>query len=97
VQTLLDKGVITKEDAPAHCWRQILTQALGKPGSDLQVESSQLKLGDGDCLLLCTDGLTEMVPDAKIVAVLGRGRLPLMLVAPSSFSPWIAAGKITLL
>jgi serine/threonine protein phosphatase PrpC len=72
VQTLLDKGVITQEGAAAHPWRHILTQALGKPGSDLQVESGQLKLGDGDCLLLCTDGLTEMVTDANIVEVLGR-------------------------
>jgi serine/threonine protein phosphatase PrpC len=73
VQALLDMGQITQEGAAAHPWRHILTQALGKPGSDLQVESRQLKLDDGDCLLLCTDGLTEMVPDANIVEVLGRG------------------------
>jgi PPM family protein phosphatase len=72
VQALLDMGEISREGAAAHPWRHILTQALGKPGSDLQVESRHVKLGDGDCLLLCTDGLTEMVPDANIVEVLGR-------------------------
>jgi PPM family protein phosphatase len=71
VQALLDRGEITQEGAAAHPWRHILTQALGKPGSDLRIESRRLKLADGDCLLLCTDGLTEMVADTQIVKVLG--------------------------
>ncbi len=74
VQALLEKGKITREGAAVHPWRHILTQALGIPGSDLQVETRQLELCDGDCLLLCTDGLTEMVPDANIVAVLEGAR-----------------------
>jgi len=74
VQELWEKGKITRKGAAVHPWRHILTQALGIPGADLQVETRQLKLEDGDCLLLCTDGLTEMVSDATIAEVLKQDR-----------------------
>ena len=46
-----------------------MTRALGgKP--DLQVDMQLHKLRDGDLLLLCSDGLTTMVPDAEIARVL---------------------------
>ena len=38
---------------------------------DVFVEFSHHRLADGDRLLLCTDGLTDLVPDAEIAAVLG--------------------------
>ena len=74
VQELLKKGKITEEGAAVHPWRHILTQALGIPGADLKIETRQLTLDDGDCLLLCTDGLTEMVSDANIAEVLKQAR-----------------------
>jgi protein phosphatase len=72
VQTLLDLGQITPEAAGSHPLRHILTQALGGHGADLKAEVQRLKLADGDCLLLCTDGLTEMVTDDLIARVLRR-------------------------
>jgi protein phosphatase len=70
VQALLDAGVLTHQEAATHKMRHVLTQALGQQAGQLKIEVQRLKLEDGDCLLLCTDGLTEMVPDPEISAVL---------------------------
>ena len=72
VQTLVDLGQITPAGAASHPLRHILTQALGGHGKDLKAEVQRLQLADGDCLLLCTDGLTEMVTDDLIASVLQR-------------------------
>lgn len=70
VQSLLDAGILTHQQAATHKMRHVLTQALGQQAGNLKIEVQRLKLEDGDCLLLCTDGLTEMVPDREISAVL---------------------------
>jgi len=70
VQALLDAGILTHQEAATHKMRHVLTQALGQGAGNLKIEVQRLKLEDGDCLLLCTDGLTEMVPDHEISAVL---------------------------
>jgi protein phosphatase len=72
VQLLLDAGELTREEAASHFMRHALLQAVGRHQGDLVVEVQRLKLADGDCILLCTDGLTEPVPDARIAEVLGR-------------------------
>jgi protein phosphatase len=70
VQSLVDAGILTHQEAATHKMRHVLTQALGQPAGKLKIEVQRLKLKDGDSLLLCTDGLTEMVPDPEISAVL---------------------------
>lgn len=70
VQSLLDAGVLTHQEAANHNMRHVLTQALGQHAGKLKIEAQRLKLEDGDCVLLCTDGLTEMIPDSEILAVL---------------------------
>jgi protein phosphatase len=72
VQVLLDAGEMTREEAASHVLRHALLQAVGRHQGDLVVEVQRLALADGDCLLLCTDGLTEMVPDDRIAEVLGK-------------------------
>jgi protein phosphatase len=71
-QALADAGWIAPEQVATHGLRHILTRALGGRGGDVEVEVQHSRLADGDLLLLCTDGLTEMVPDARIADVLGR-------------------------
>jgi protein phosphatase len=71
-QALADAGWISPEEVARHHMRHILTRSLGGRGGDMEVEIQHSLLADGDRLLLCTDGLTEMVPDARIAEVLGR-------------------------
>ena len=65
VEELVRAGLITREQARTHPRRNIITRALGTHGEnepDLLVTDVQ----DCDVFLLCTDGLTGMVPDDEI-------------------------------
>jgi PPM family protein phosphatase len=74
VQTLVDLGELTPEGASSHPLRHVLTHALGLHHGRVKVEAQRLKLREGDCLLVCTDGLTEMVADEQISQVLLRAQ-----------------------
>jgi len=69
VQDELDAGRLTPEQARNHPERSVLTRALGF-GHDLVVEGARLRVSVGDRLLLCSDGLTSMVRDDRIAAIL---------------------------
>jgi|RhiMethySRZTD1v2_1073278.scaffolds.fasta_scaffold435384_1 serine/threonine protein phosphatase PrpC len=71
-QALADAGRIPPEEVPRHRLRHVLTRVLGKSGGDVEVDIEYLRLEDGDRLLLCTDGLTEMVTDDEIAEILGQ-------------------------
>jgi PPM family protein phosphatase len=71
-QMLADLGAISQQDVACHRLRHVLTNALGSPQLDVRAEIRRWKLVDGDRLLLCTDGLTDMIDDAAIAAVLSR-------------------------
>ena len=61
----LKAGEISKEQAKFHPWRHVLSQCLGR--KDLyKVDIQELEVNSGDRLLLCSDGLTEEVPDEQI-------------------------------
>jgi protein phosphatase len=68
-QKLLEAGILNPEEAKTHRSRHILTNSLGgSPG--VKGEIVKLRLQDGDRLLLCTDGLNDMVSDDKIADIL---------------------------
>ena len=48
----------------------MLVNALGGLSEDVEVDVDQLKLTSGDRLLLCSDGLTDLVDDERIRRVL---------------------------
>jgi protein phosphatase len=73
-QSLADAGAISQEEVAQHPSRHILTSALATRGAFVQVDLKRSRLEDGDRLLLCSDGLTEMVPDESIAKVLERAR-----------------------
>ena len=50
----------------------MLTNALGGSSEDVQVDTDRLQLEDGDRLLLCSDGLTDLVDDETIQQLLGE-------------------------
>jgi protein phosphatase len=53
-------------------FHHVLTHAIGIPGTGGQPDVRRYRLADGDRLLLCTDGLTDMVDDETITRELGR-------------------------
>lgn len=67
VQTLVDKGVITDRDARKHPKRNRIFEALGnKPRTNPTICESPIHVKKGDCFLLCTDGLNDMISDLAI-------------------------------
>jgi protein phosphatase len=75
-QELADLGLIARQEVPAHPLRRVLTQCLGDHSRALQPEIQQVKLEDGDRVLLCTDGLTTMVQESAIAEVLADNDNP---------------------
>ena len=71
-QELADLGLTSERDVAWCYYRTALTRAIGIPGAGDESDIRRLRLADGDRLLLCTDGLTDMVDEATIGAELGR-------------------------
>ena len=69
VHRMVMEGEISQEEAETHPHRSILTRALGVDQS-VQVDESDVEAAAGDRLLLCTDGLTGMVPEGQIREIL---------------------------
>lgn len=72
VQELIESGQITEEEAGSHPRRHFITRALGVKESE-SGEYDELELLPGDRLLLCTDGLTNMVKPEEICRLAGDG------------------------
>lgn len=69
VQDQLDRGLITPEEAKNHSMKNVILRAVGvdeTPALDLV----RGNLSAGDLFLLCSDGLTDMVEDSDISAIL---------------------------
>jgi PPM family protein phosphatase len=69
-QLLVDTGQLTPGDPTVSRHRHVLTNALGGTIENVQVDTDQLQLEDGDRLLLCSDGLTDLVDDLMITDIL---------------------------
>ena len=69
VNRMVQAGEITRGEADVHPHRNVLTRALGtEPDVDVDVED--IPVIDGDRVVLCSDGLTGMVPEPQIQAIL---------------------------
>jgi serine/threonine protein phosphatase PrpC len=68
---MADAGLIDQSAVARHRQRHALTRYLGG-GREVEAETQHLPLTDGDRLLFCSDGLTEMVSDSRIADVLSR-------------------------
>ncbi|HEX6230733.1 MAG TPA: Stp1/IreP family PP2C-type Ser/Thr phosphatase [Actinomycetota bacterium] len=69
VHRMVQEGEITEDEAERHPHRSVITRALGvDPG--VQVDEGSIQVAPGDRLLLCTDGLTGMVAEERIAAIL---------------------------
>ncbi|HYW70413.1 MAG TPA: protein phosphatase 2C domain-containing protein [Pyrinomonadaceae bacterium] len=68
-QELIDAG-LSGTDPVARSMRHVLTAALGSLGARIQPEVRRLRLKENDQLLLCTDGLSDMVDDKTVASLL---------------------------
>jgi len=66
VQEQVTKGLISSDQAEKSEFKNILTRALGAAGA-VEVDAVEIPPADDDYILLCSDGLTRMVPDEKIL------------------------------
>jgi protein phosphatase len=64
-------GRLTPEEARRSPHRNVITRAVGID-REVEVDVAALPMSPGDRFLLCTDGLTDMLTDAEIAAILGR-------------------------
>lgn len=71
VEEMVASGGMSRQDAESHPYRHMLTRAIGGENEALaDVVSAELE--PGDVYLLCSDGLTNHVPDARILEVLSN-------------------------
>jgi protein phosphatase len=71
VEEMRRKGQLTDAQAEDHPQRSIITRALG-PEPEVDVDLQTVPAQAGDVFLICSDGLTTMLADAKIAHILGR-------------------------
>jgi PPM family protein phosphatase len=73
VADLVRGGRLTPEEADVHPQRSVITRALGTD-AEVDVDAFTFEAEPGDVVLLCSDGLTTMVTDEEIVAIVGEAK-----------------------
>jgi protein phosphatase len=72
-QDYADLGMIPEDEVRSHRLSHVLTQAVGGPDEHLKADLHTLGVDAGDRLLMCTDGLTNVVEEDDIADILARG------------------------
>lgn len=73
VKRLMDEGLLSQKDAESHPKRHILERAIGSAKVvEAEVSEAPLELAKGDSLLLCSDGLTDLLDDDEISQVVAN-------------------------
>ena len=76
VQRLIDTGQITPEEAAVHPRRSVLMRVLGDVDASPTIDVDIIPLHTNDVFMLCSDGLTGVVPDEDIHTVLSKQAAP---------------------
>jgi len=69
VDEMVRNGALSPEEATRHRLRHVITNAVGADRPEVKVEVHKVHLQADDGMLLCSDGLTNMVSDQEIAAV----------------------------
>jgi len=72
VQSLIDQGKITEEEAKTDPRRSIITRAIGVDSS-VQTDYCRCRLNDSQYLLICSDGLSNYLSSENIIEILFSG------------------------
>lgn len=73
VQNMIDDGSITEAEVPRMPFRNVLTQALGST-EKAEPSLTRVRMQRGDRLILCSDGLTDAVPETDWPRVMNSGQ-----------------------
>lgn len=76
VAALVNAGTLTPEQAAHHEMRNVVLNSVGGGNNEVKPEVHKHTLAADDVLVLCTDGLTNMVPDDEIAGILASGGPP---------------------
>jgi protein phosphatase len=76
VGELLRHGLLNPEQAAEHPYRHVVTNVLGGTEAAVQADVQHIDLERGDVILLCSDGLTDMLDDGKIAGILQEQSIP---------------------
>lgn len=71
VQEMVRRGEISPEAARLHPDRNIITRAVGG-GYGIEVDFFEVELKEGDRILMCSDGLTDMLEDEEIFEIINE-------------------------
>jgi protein phosphatase len=71
VAELVRRGKLSEEEAEGHPQKSVITRALGAEPA-VEVDTLTYRARDGELFLLCSDGLTDMVPEPRIAELLSE-------------------------
>lgn len=66
VQMMIDRGELTVEEAKLYPGKNLITRAIGTDPS-VECDLFHLELPEGECVLMCSDGLTNLVDEQEIL------------------------------
>ena len=72
VQLMVDRGELTPEVARTYPGKNLITRAIGTEPT-VMIDVFQLELEKGDCMLLCSDGLSNQMDDQEILFEVAHG------------------------
>lgn len=71
VEAMIQSGDIDRKDARLHPNKNVITRAIGTSAT-VQADFFEISVEEGDVLLICTDGLTNMIEDDEICQIIKR-------------------------
>lgn len=88
---LFERGEITADQARNHPHRNVLTDCIGQREGEPRIESKSIRWEKGDCLLLCSDGLSGEVDATDLQEIMASNR-SLDLIGQSLVNRALSAG-----
>ena len=92
VQHLVDTGELDEHARAGHPWSNVLARSLDG-GPDPRLDLTELEVEVGDRLLLCSDGLTDLVPDREVAQALAEVADPGVAAGVLAYAALAAGGR----
>jgi len=91
IQPMIDTGALTESESRSHPLRNVLTRSVGVEAK-VSVDRQDVPVQPGDRFLLCSDGLSDLVPETEILRALGSKDRDLAALADGLIAAANAAG-----